>query len=168
MRLSGKLPNPDKDILMRNGLADRAPDFVDHPRERRLAIVVLSTTAVVEDIDSGQFEPVIGIDRIELIRPEDASTVEQCLLAALNARTHGMSLPVRVKDDVAEAAQDASVDHATGEIVASVLRNGKGLFTIGADGSLTPSIDSGHDSETPTGPDEDEVDLAPELETKAD
>lgn len=117
MRLSGKLPNPDKDIYMRNGLADRAPDFVERPREKRLAIVVLSTTALVEDVGSEQVEPVLGIDRIELIRPEDAAIIEKCLLAAIQARTHGMTLPLGVANDVKAATEDAAVDHSTGEVV---------------------------------------------------
>lgn len=115
MKLSGALPKSDDDY-MRNGLAPRASDVVKYPDERRIAIVVLSTSKLIDDRDRHSVEPVMAIDRIELVRPQDAAAAERILLAALEERSQPNTLPIFVRDDVKEAFEEGATQRSTGEI----------------------------------------------------
>ncbi len=114
MKLSASLPKAD-DEYFRNGLAPHAADVVRHPDERRIAILVLSTSKLIDNRAEHSVEPVMAIDRIELVRPQDAALAERILMGALEGRTKHQTLPMFVRDDVTEAFADGAVDHRTGE-----------------------------------------------------
>lgn len=115
MKMSGSLPKTDDEHL-RNGLAVHAADIVHHPDERRIAIVVLRTAKLVDNRAEHTVEPVMAIDRIELVRPRDAHTAEQLLTTALEHRTRGNALPVFVTDDIKEAFEDGAIEHGSGQL----------------------------------------------------
>ncbi|MCB2412371.1 hypothetical protein LGT39_05850 [Demequina sp. TTPB684] len=127
MKLAATLPKADDDY-MRNGLAVHAADVVRHPDERRIAIVVLSTAKLIDNRASHSVEPVMAIDRIELVRPRDAGDAERLLTRALEERTSPNTLPLFIRDDVKEAFAEGAVQHSTGEVHATVLKFGKGVF----------------------------------------
>ncbi|WNM27528.1 hypothetical protein RN607_00580 [Demequina capsici] len=114
MKLSGTLPKIDDD-LERNGLAAHASDVVNHPDERRIAIVVLSTAQLIDNREKRTVDPVMAIDRIELVRPVDAHTAERLLRDALQHRTHRDTLPLFISDNIEAAFADGAVDHNTGQ-----------------------------------------------------
>lgn len=128
MKLTASLPKADDDY-MRNGLASHAADVVRHPDERRIAIVVLSTAKLIDNRATHSVEPVMAIDRIELVRPRDAAEAERILTRALEERTRPNTLPLFVLDDIKEAFAEGAVNHATGEQHASLLQVGVGLLT---------------------------------------
>jgi hypothetical protein len=120
MKLATSLPKADDEYL-RNGLAGHAADVVRHPDERRIAIVVLSTAKLIDNRATHSVEPVMAIDRIELVRPRDAATAERLLTSALEERTKPNTLPLFIRDDVKEAFAEGAVDHGTGEQHAPLL-----------------------------------------------
>lgn|GEM_PF-2668106 len=147
MKLSASLPKAD-DEYFRNGLAPHAADVVRHPDERRIAIVVLSTSKLIDNRAEHSVEPVMAIDRIELVRPHDAAMAERLLMAALEGRTKHQTLPVFVRKDVNEAFADGAVDHRTGESASGLM----GTLVDLAEEGITVTM--GHTAD----PEDDDVD----------
>ncbi len=102
MKLAGALPKGQA-----NGLA-----LLDHvvnqdPETRHVVIAILSTKKLTTDIDSGDVEAAMRIDRVERILPGDAETAEKMLRRSLEKRSGMTVLPIDIEDDIAEAFRDA-------------------------------------------------------------
>ena len=102
MKLSGALPKGQA-----NGLA-----LLDHivnqdPETRHVVIAILSPRKLVTDVDSGDIEALLSIDRVERILPGDAEQAEKMLRRSLEKRSGMTVLPIEIADDIAEAFRDA-------------------------------------------------------------
>lgn len=102
MKLAGALPKGQA-----NGLA-----LLDHvvnqdPETRHVVIAILSTKKLTTDIDSGDVEAAMRIDRVERILPADAETAEKMLRRSLEKRSGMTVLPIDIEDDISEAFRDA-------------------------------------------------------------
>lgn len=102
MKLSGSLPKGQA-----NGLA-----LLDHivnqdPETRHVVIVIMSTKKLTTDVDSGDVEAAMRIDRVERILPGDAQQAEKMLRRSLEKRSGMTVLPIDIEDDIAEAFRDA-------------------------------------------------------------
>lgn len=102
MKLAGALPKGQA-----NGLA-----LLDHvvnqdPETRHVVIAILSTKKLITDVDSGDVEAAMRIDRVERILPGDAETAEKMLRRSLEKRSGMTVLPIDIEDDIAGAFRDA-------------------------------------------------------------
>ena len=87
MRLLGALPK-------HHGLTVVADDLVNHPHGKHIVIAVVDCAKVVMDTDSDEYDSVIRVRRVEVIRSEaDQSTAAALLQAAADARKNADALP---------------------------------------------------------------------------
>lgn len=89
VRLGSKLPK-DED---RNGLNDAEREFLRDPGRARLAIVVLSTSEIVDKVDDYDRYPKVAIRAIELVSGEDTGTLRNILQRTHEERTGDLELP---------------------------------------------------------------------------
>lgn len=105
MKLAGRLPKGDA-----NGLATIDNILAAEPEMRHVAMVVLSTHKITTDIDSGDTEATMRIDRIERVLPGDAEVAEQLLRRALQKRSGQTTLPIEVEDDISAVFREALLE----------------------------------------------------------
>lgn len=90
MKIAGKLPKHD-----RNGVTwDAVSRFLREPGHPQLAIVVLETTQIVEDIDSGDRIPTVAIRAIEMAGSDELGRLRAMLQRIHAERTGNLELPV--------------------------------------------------------------------------
>lgn len=85
----------------RNGLEDIAADAVENPTTKRLAIVVLDTRAIVDDIDTADQVARLRLLRVEPIGPgKTRHDLQRMMLAANETRTGKQVLDLGTAVDV--------------------------------------------------------------------
>ena len=104
MKISGTLPKGDK-----NGVALLDNVVAADPDTRHVVIVILSTKKLVTDVDAGDTEALLRIDRIERILPADAERAEQMLRRALEKRSGSTVLPIDIENEIKSAFRDAMI-----------------------------------------------------------
>ena len=87
--LSGAMPEEAT-----NGLLPHAKEFLDHPKELRLIVAVVSSSKTVENHDKNEQHPVIRIRHWEVVPDGDKKAVADVLGRALGDRTGMMELPL--------------------------------------------------------------------------
>jgi len=104
MKLAGTLTKGDK-----NGIA-LLDNFVAHKSAyRHVVIAVLSTKKLTTDVDTGDTEATLRIDRIERILPADAQRAEQMLRRSIEKRSGETVLPIDIEDEITAAFADAII-----------------------------------------------------------
>lgn len=84
--------------------------FVNSPARPRAVMAILDVKSIVEDVDTGEVDPLLRILRIEAVRPEDASTAEQLMRRAIEARSGMTTLLIELEDEIRAAFRDAEDD----------------------------------------------------------
>lgn len=105
MKLSGTLPKGDA-----NGVATLDPFAVNESDFRHVVIAVISTKKIITDIESGDTEAQMRIDRIERVLATDAPLAEQLLRRALQKRLGETTLSIEVEDDIAAIFREALLE----------------------------------------------------------
>lgn len=81
-KLKTKLPDGDG----RNGIGAIASQLVDTPSEKQIIVAVVHTAMLHTNCETGQIEPIMEIDHIEPVFPEDRHAVVALLEATLAKR----------------------------------------------------------------------------------
>lgn len=116
INLSGKLPKYDD----RNGLEPLVRHFLNEPGKTRLAIVVLETTKITDDLENYDRIPTVSIRAIEPVSGDDLGRLRAMLQRAHSERTGNLELPAEWETVLADMAPP------------SILRDGSG-FLPGSD-----------------------------------
>lgn len=105
MKLAGALPKGDG-----NGLASLDRVVANDPDTRHVLIAVVSTRKLITDIETGDVEAQMKIDRVERLLAEDAELAEKMLRRALQKRSGETVLPIDVADEISEIFREAAID----------------------------------------------------------
>jgi hypothetical protein len=101
-KLAGKLPAGD-----RNGLAAVAGELVENPEKVHVAIVLLDTLKITQDVDSGDVVPTARLRRIEVIKdPKDGHAMRRLLQREWERRTGKTVLPFELEEEMRAAFGD--------------------------------------------------------------
>lgn len=101
--LSGKLPKGD-----RNGLDELVAQFVKDPHRQHIVIAVVDVGKIVQNVDTGDFEPTLRILRIEQISPEDARDAETLVRRSLERRVGSTVLPFEMETEISAIFEQAA------------------------------------------------------------
>ncbi len=94
MKLSSALPDP-KDARQPNGLSAYAADMMRDPHKPLVAIVVLDTAKITDDIDKDERYPTAQIRSIEVVTDDtDKATLRRIAEKAHEKRTGVTALPI--------------------------------------------------------------------------
>jgi hypothetical protein len=77
-----------------NGLLAHSKEFLDHPKELRLIVAVVSSSKTVENHDKNDTYPTVRIRHWEIVPDADKKAVADVLGRALADRTGMMELPL--------------------------------------------------------------------------
>ena len=105
LKMSAGLPGDD-----RNGLAPIVRRLVDDPEDVHVAVVLLDTTKVTTDVETGDVVPTVRIRAIEPIEEtSDSAELERLLRSAYERRTGQVELPLELEREL-EALRDVLGD----------------------------------------------------------
>lgn len=112
MKLSSTLPKGD-----RNGLEPRIPVLINDPEALHVAIVIVRTSKITQNIETGEHDPQVKILRIECVLPADATQAEKLMRRALEHRQGVTTLPIDLEDEITAAFSEAAIDRTTSEVI---------------------------------------------------
>jgi len=100
VKIAGKLPKHD-----RNGITfESLRGFLSDPGRPQLAVVVLETTKIVEDIENGDRIPTVGIRAIEVMDGDELGRLRAMLQRRHAERTGNLELPAEWEEVLSSMA----------------------------------------------------------------
>lgn len=106
LSFSGRLPKGE-----RNGLPALVTDLIKDPKTPRLAVVLINTSKITRDSDTGDEVPTVRILGIEpMIASEDAAVLDRLVRRAVERRTGSVELPFELEEAIDSIRIDAESD----------------------------------------------------------
>lgn len=102
--LSGRLPKGDA-----NGLGVMARDMIRDPEQVHAVILLIDTTRLITECDTGECIPVARIRRAEAISDADLKEAQRLIRRGWEKRAGDTVLPLELEDDLTAIFKDVDL-----------------------------------------------------------